>query len=355
MSAQATPKLQFKKRSSDPTSGATMASTIKLSKKITEKNPLVATLDNLEHTVSEAKAEIASTSTSASAKKPRAKSSKAQASSGAIMPLVFIDASYFIFYRYHATKVWYQHSKKDDDGVEFNIENAGFVENYSKHFRQWTAKISKQFGVPESQFFWFKDSPKDSLWRTPLFPKYKASRDAKCPEGIDGFFGHTFDNLIPKDRQMIVPGAEADDIAAVATLYENTNHPTQPIIIITTDTDYLQLVNDTTRVVKLPNFDDIPLVVKSGKDKVKVTAKEYLMAKVILGDTADEIPKVYDGCGPVTAINISRNPDAFKKLIQDHPERLKKYQHNLTLISFNEIPAEIQQKCQTAYLQVRNL
>lgn len=270
-------------------------------------------------------------------------------------PLIFIDTSYFIFYRYHATKAWYLHSKKDEDADDLTIENEGFVENYSKHFRQWTAKISKKFKTPESKFFWFRDSPKEEVWRTPLFPAYKATRDEKCPDGIEGFFAYTYDNLIPVERQMLVPCAEADDVAAIAAKLENVNNPTQPIVIITADTDYLQLVNSVTRVVKLPNFDDIPVVVKIGKDKVTVTPNEYLLIKVLLGDSCDEISKVYAGCGPSTALNISRNPDEFTRLIENHPDRFAKYQLNLTLISFNEIPESIRTKCQAAYMAVRSL
>jgi 5'-3' exonuclease len=343
MSEQSTKsKLKFKKRSDEDGAGVTSKGIIKLSKKIVEKK----NMDKVENN------SVVDKESKVVEKKPRASRATTSIAS---LPLVFIDTSYFIFYRYHATKAWYLHSKKEDDKDDLTIDNQGFVENYSKHFRQWTAKISKKFKVPESQFYWFRDSPKETVWRTPLFPAYKATRDKKCPDGIEGFFTYTYDNLIPKNRQMIVEGAEADDIAAVAAQMENANNPTQHLVIITADTDYLQLVNDVTRVVKLPNFDDIPLVVKLGKEKVTVTPKEYLVIKVILGDTADEIPKVYSGCGPSTALNISRDPDTFKRLIEDHPERLEKYQHNLTLISFDEIPAEIRQKCQLAYILVRGI
>jgi 5'-3' exonuclease len=365
-----TKKLVFKKRPSSETNEGNKKGLIKLSKKIVEK-PEEPTQ---ESTVVEDEKKVIrkptskSTASRAAGSGSRAAGSGSRAAgsgsgsgsgsgtgSGVLSPLIFIDTSYFIFYRYHATKAWYLHSKKDEDAGDLTIDNLGFVENYNKHFRQWTAKISKKFKVPESQFFWFKDSPKEDVWRTPIFPKYKATRDEKCPEGIKGFFLHTYQNLIPLERQMLVPCAEGDDIAAVAAKLENATNPTQPILIITADTDYLQLVNSVTRVVKLPNFDDIPVVVKIGKDKVTVTPDEYLMIKVLLGDTCDEIPKVYSGCGPSTAMNISRNPDEFTRLIENHPDRLEKYQQNLTLISFNEIPDNIRDNCQAAYMAVRSL
>jgi len=319
---------------------------IKLARKIVEKKEV----ENIETSTTTDDSPVQAATTT---RKPRAKSKMAV--SKAVMPLVFIDTSYFIFYRYHATKAWYLHSKKEDESGDLTIENEGFVENYSKHFGQWRAKISKKFGVPEDQFYWFRDSPKETVWRTPLFAGYKATRDEKCPEGIDGFFKYTYDNLIPGDRQILVEAAEADDAVAVAAQYENEHRPEQKVVIITADTDYLQLVNDVTRVVKLPNFDDIPLVVKSGKEKITVTPKEYLITKVILGDTADEIPKVYSGCGPATALSISRDEDTFKRLIEDHPERLEKFHNNLTLISFNKIPKEVRERCQLAYLLVRGI
>ncbi len=358
-------KLVFKKRSSGETHEGNKKGLIKLSKKIVEKpeeptqEPTVVEGEKIKVT-RKPTSKSAGASSRASGSGSRVASSRASGSgsgsgSGVLSPLIFIDTSYFIFYRYHATKAWYLHSKKDEDAGDLTIDNLGFVENYNKHFRQWTAKISKKFKVPESQFFWFKDSPKENVWRTPIFPKYKATRDDKCPEGIKGFFLHTYQNLIPLERQMLVPCAEGDDIAAIAAKLENATNPTQPILIITADTDYLQLVNPVTRVVKLPNFDDIPVVVKNGKDKITVTPDEYLMIKVLLGDTCDEIPKVYSGCGPSTAMSISRNPDEFTRLIENHPDRLEKYQLNLTLISFNKIPDNIRDNCQAAYMAVRSL
>ena len=265
--------------------------------------------------------------------------------------LVFIDTSYFIFYRYHATKAWYKHSGKGEDD-NCHIEDEAFVDSFTKHFKQWCEKISKQFGVKQSDFFWFRDSPRETLWRTPLFEGYKANRD--CPDGISGFFRYVYDNLIPGDRQIKVDRAEADDVAAVAVKLENKMNPHVDIVVLTADTDYLQLVNDKVKIVKLPKFQEIPVEVKVGKNKMKVTPREYLITKILVGDTADEIPKVYAGCGPSVALKIARDEEMFKKCIEDHPDRLEKFNHNKTLICFDQIPDDIREMAEMEYLKVRN-
>jgi len=266
--------------------------------------------------------------------------------------LVFMDASYFIFYRYHATKAWYRH--RDKELHECNIDNEEFVISFARHFNSWTEKIAKKFKTTTDKFFWFKDAPKDTVWRTPLFPNYKSTREEKTDEGITGFFPYCFEHLIPKDRVIYVPRAEADDVAAIATHYENETNPDQKIAIFTGDTDYLQLVNENTMVVKAPKLEQLPIQIKIGKEKLQVSPDVYIRHKFLVGDVTDEIPKVYHGCGPRIAYQMVNDPILFKKNITDHPERNARYQENKTLICFDQIPDDIRAEGIAVYNKVRN-
>jgi 5'-3' exonuclease len=279
---------------------------------------------------------------------------RTRASTG-VKPYVFVDTSYFVFYRYHATKVWY--SKHTDSGSEESctIDNEDFVNAFTRHFCDWKGKIAKKFKVSEDDLFWFRDSPRESLWRTPLFPEYKASREDKCSPAIGSFFKLVFEKLLSNDRMIRVEGAEADDVAAIATRYEQKNSPDRDIYVLTADTDYLQLCNERTKIVKLPKFETIPVQVKLGKEKKIVSPDVYLETKILVGDASDEIPKVYVGCGPKIAYNIATDRELFKKNIESHPDRLEKYLHNRKLICFDEIPDDIKEKALARYLEVKGM
>ena len=131
-------------------------------------------------------------------------------------------------------------------------------------------------------------------------------------------------------------------------------YPENRIIIITGDTDYLQLVNKSTRVVKLPTLEDLPLEIKIGKNRIKVSPEEYLNVKILTGDKTDEIPAVYHGCGPRTALNMIKDPIMFKKNIEDIPEHKQSYEMNRKLISFDEIPVKIVNEIEESYKKVKN-
>ena len=48
--------------------------------------------------------------------------------------LIFIDGSYYIFYRYYALLNWWKFQNKDDDNIDNLHENTEFVEKFIKLF-----------------------------------------------------------------------------------------------------------------------------------------------------------------------------------------------------------------------------
>jgi len=265
--------------------------------------------------------------------------------------LVFIDASFFTFYRYHATKVWYCQHTKTGDEADCNVDNELFLEKFIKHFNDLVSKIVKKFKADE--VYWFKDAPRSTIWRMPMAPDYKDGRQGT--PGIGAFFEYVFTHLVPNDKLFSVDNAEADDLIAVATKYENTNSKNK-VVIISGDSDLLQLVNNKTRLVKPPKLEDIPLEIKlDKKTKMIVSPQEYLEIKIIVGDKSDNISKVYAGCGPKTSYDIATDPTRkiFQKLIADHPDRLAKYQHNQQMICFDHIPTDLANQILKTYLDKR--
>ena len=96
---------------------------------------------------------------------------------------------------------------------------------------------------------------------------------------------------------MIYDGVEADDIMAYITT--NILKEDEQAVIMSTDKDFLQLVNDTTIVwsptkKKIYNTNRI-------KEEFGLDPKNLLLYRVLDGDKSDNIPGVY-GCGIKTLL-----------------------------------------------------
>jgi len=252
---------------------------------------------------------------------------------------IFVDASFYIFYRYCATKVWFvKHTKMGED-KDCHVDNPLFLDKYVKHFQDGIKKIMKKFH-PDG-IIYFRDSPKQTVWRMEFLKSYKERRDQPSEPFISQFFRYSFEHLIPNDQVISVAQAEGDDVIAIATKYENQHHPNREIMIITGDSDFLQLVNQQTKVIRLPKLDEMPVIVKINGDKIEVDGPTYIHHKVLIGDKSDDIPKVYHGCGPKMAYDMVLNQELLQQHILDHPDRKTTYELNKKLIMFDEIPQKI--------------
>ncbi len=116
----------------------------------------------------------------------------------------------------------------------------------------------------------------------------------------------------------------------------------ESVIIIASDTDYCQLDPERISIISLKGFK--PVVGPSS-----MTHKEYLIAKILQGDSSDNIPGCYPGCGKKTAEKLAKDPEALEKILHDDKIR-ETYERNKTLISFDCIPRDIQDRITSAYL-----
>jgi len=249
-------------------------------------------------------------------------------------PLILIDGSNFTFWRYNATKAWWSHSKQGPV-EECRIDHPLFCEKYTKHFQDTVAKIHKKFKTTD--LIWCQDTPRKKLWRMDIDLEYKGTRDdQRCPE-IGPVFEYTYGTLLSKNNSLTISSesAEADDCVGTICHYIRDTQPTRKVIIISNDTDFLQLVDEHIKLFKPSKLTEVPLKCESGQ--------KYLQLKVILGDKSDNIPKIFAGCGPKKAEELVTDPDAFDRHIRNHPERWQRYQHNLNLICFHQIPTEIKE------------
>ena len=259
---------------------------------------------------------------------------------------IFIDGSYYNFYRYFALLQWWKNAYPDKP-LEDPYQNTEFVEKFKKIHVEQLQQIKKKLKIHKSInpiLIIGKDCKRENIWRMNHFPKYKGTR-ANGPQ--DGFMGGPFfkmvyaEDLFSKGGAQAIlkhPHLEADDCIALSVKHLIQKYPECQIYIITSDHDYLQLKKDN---VHLYNLTFKPLKSITGN------AKHDLEIKIIMGDNSDNIPSVFPKCGPKTAEKCIGDPEFLKKKMSDNEEYYKQYELNKLLVDFNCIPQELQKEFYT--------
>lgn len=255
---------------------------------------------------------------------------------------IFVDGSYYTFYRYFSLMTWWKNAYPENPLVD-PFQNEQFVEKFRKTFVENLEKIPKNLGFGKNDspiMFVGKDCPRETIWRMQLFPDYKKNR-ANGQE--DGFMGGSFfkmayqDELFQKGGAKAIlkyPTLEADDCIAISVKYILGLYPECMIYVITSDKDYLQLVEPRVKIFDL-KFKNI-----AEQKSSTGNPESDLFCKIVMGDISDNIPSVLKKCGPKTALKCFENPEYFE-------ERLKKenayetYERNKTLVDFNNIPENL--------------
>jgi 5'-3' exonuclease len=267
---------------------------------------------------------------------------------------IFIDGSYFCFYRYHSLLTWWKNAFPEEADVIANpYTNNLFVEKFKKTFISniekivTTLKLNIHGNAPV--IFVGKDCKRTEIWRTKLFPEYKGNRK-NGPE--DGFMGGPFFKMVYEEQLFIQGGVkailkhphlEADDCIALSVKHLLKSNPTCNIYIITSDKDYLQLAQERVHLYNL--------AFKKITDQKSCTQNSEcdLFCKIITGDISDNIPSVFPKCGPKTALKYFNNKELFEKKLQELDTYKQTYEFNKTLVDFNCIPEELRQEFMDVY------
>tara|TARA_B100000575_G_C23143782_1_gene666943 strand:- start:4083 stop:4904 length:822 start_codon:yes stop_codon:yes gene_type:complete len=260
------------------------------------------------------------------------------------MTVLIIDTSYFNFYRFFATSQWYKRAYPDEvfEG-EYNwADNTIFWEKFKKMFVNTLNTIIKKCGANKVLFA--RDCPRKDIWRVPLFTNYKGDREENYKKNnfqggpvFKKCYSDIIDPLIDNSQfyQIKINHLEADDIIALTCKNIHLNYPDENIIIISSDHDLLQLIN--------PNITLMDAKMKSYNNKSAGSKELDIFLKCITGDASDCIPKVFDKVGPKTAIKLYNNKKLLDKKFQENPESRERYILNNTLVSFDNIPIELQE------------
>lgn len=250
---------------------------------------------------------------------------------------IFIDGSYFCFFRYYAMLTWWKNAKKDEDALLNPIENDEFVSKFKSLFNRKIAEISKKLKIKNPTIIIGKDCHRKNIWRHSIFDNYKENRSSDDLFMEGEFFKIAYNELFPNNQNIktIIShnALEADDCIAIASRYILETYTDANITIITSDLDYLQLITDRINIYTL-KYKKLSDSKNSFNDP-----KKDLFCKIILGDKSDNIPGLFKKCGIKTAEKLYDDQDLFIKKINQE-KASKTYERNKQLIDFNQIPLE---------------
>lgn len=252
--------------------------------------------------------------------------------------LLLVDNSYNAFYRINATLIWYKmahREEKYDEKYDWS-KNKVYTEKLKKMYLNSLSKITKKHNIKLNNIYFCKDCKRKDIWRMELYPEYKKNRDT-ISNNFGNIFKYIYSDILPELQEKGVriissDKAEADDVIAIIKNLVRDQEKNRDIVIITSDHDYLQLIDDKTYIYNLKN--------KLLNEKSYGSAEKDLMVKILTGDKSDNIPSTWKKCGEKTALKHLDNRELLHKKLKD-PEILKRFKLNQQLIDFKNIPSEI--------------
>jgi len=192
-----------------------------------------------------------------------------------------------------------------------------------------------------------------NTWRRDYFPLYKANRK-KNRDSSDQDWPEIFRilNLVRDEirenlpyKVMHLEGCEADDIIGTLTMQTQEFGQHEPIMIVSSDKDFIQL----QKFNNVKQFSPIQKKIVSDANP-----RTYAFEHIMKGDKGDGIPNVLS---PDNAIvdEIRQSPMTKKKIeywaenvdnLQDvmTTEEYRNYQRNKTLIDLTAIPQDVQDR-----------
>ena len=279
--------------------------------------------------------------------------------------LIVVDYSYFEYFTIFGAVAFFQKKypqeaaywiKPAEEVDQQNLPNLLNCDNFKKVLKRyvmkrletidWLTRANHQAEVDAASridiVFAIDDHLKNNFRKT-LYPEYKAQR-LLTPKSynIYAIKKYITDVIFKElelektyDYHMIsVEGAEADDV--IACICRNIAKDYMLTILYASDHDFIQLEG-----IKQYNLFGQKVECKVGD--AEVTPKEYLLSKILLGDCADNISKVFSGVGPKKVLKLIKDKDLLKKKLSESQSAAKQFLTNKKLISFDFIPKELEQ------------
>jgi 5'-3' exonuclease len=206
-------------------------------------------------------------------------------------PVLIVDASYYVFYRYFATNRWWSFQNEAKVSDVPPLENSTFIAAFERHITADFKRLRKRWGLtkiaPDNIVF-AADCPRSHIWRMEILPSYKGTRamnDLFDPTAFTCFKDFLALPQADKHPRVVAhPRLEADDVACLLFRQIRAQAPDQRVIFITGDHDYLQLKDANCEIIGLPDKD----LWVAGQKK----GTHILERKILMGDPSDNIHSI---------------------------------------------------------------
>lgn len=209
--------------------------------------------------------------------------------------LILIDGSGYIFRAYYALP---QMNRKDGTPV-----NAVFG------FTNMLVKLIEDYG--NEKLIVIFDAARENF-RNKIYPQYKANR-GETPEDLIPQFDLIKQSVkafnIP---QLELEGYEADDL--IATYTHQATKLNIPSLIVSSDKDLMQLIND--QVEMFDPMKNKKIGIKEVVEKFGVKPNKVIQIQALTGDKIDNIPGA-PGIGPKTALELIKQFGDIDELIKN--------------------------------------
>ena len=191
-----------------------------------------------------------------------------------------------------------------------------FKSKFKKLFVDMFTPLFKKYNSDFHHVIFAKDCPRKNIWRNQHIQKYKGTRTTSDKDKCIGeFFKYSYQTILPELEQTYstkmveCDTLEGDDCIYIIKDMLTKRYPDQPIVIIGSDHDLMQLLdNYATDVEKQDRIKIVTLKGKSLHEKSCGDSRKDLEIKIIIGDKSDNIPSCFPKCGYKTAL----------KLVNDH-------------------------------------
>jgi 5'-3' exonuclease len=302
-------------------------------------------------------------------------------------PVILVDTSYWLYYRYFALRSWYNKAFPEQCVLpNFNAEhkwldNNIFMNKYRKLFIENLKSICRKNKTIVSNIVFCIDCSYKDIWRNMYTNEYKATR----PESLKKKQFNSFDvfSYMKKDylpelqvkygvKILYNARCEADDvIGQMAPFLVGVGVP--KVIIIANDNDYLQICNSQIIMSKGVIADD--------NNTQECDGERMLLKKILIGDISDNIKgcsinqKILDtnvmingnsfkNIGKVNLAIIMDNPDKYNIFLElqraihrgeitskddDRLSNIRNFYENCILMDFQMIPIELKRELECKF------
>ena len=300
--------------------------------------------------------------------------------------LLIVDGSYIAFVcNFRAFKTWQEQYQCMDTCIirppnETDQDNLPDLVNESKWFKKciYNAAVDNLNSLativeystgmlyPQSNFvdtIIAKDSKLTNSFRYSIYPEYKLTRKLnrakrgqyKIGPVFDELYANVFPSIFDSHTvQLVVDGAEGDDVIASLARSERILEDYEKIILVSSDRDFIQLQIDRPVTQYDVTGELVVPKIKRGAETISITPQQALLIKIISGDSSDNIKPIKPKVGEIRAFKyITEKTDEFKNMLKEEPEVAQHLILNSKLIDFKNIPVELSNKIVDEFYQIK--